>query len=197
MAHRSTSRSTAQKEYLYDTIVNRFNDAFTDTMVMQRAKHDLKSLHMVKDELDQYVMKFESLAQQANYNLTKDSVIEMFLNGLHQGLAQSIITHTNPLPQNWEEWVQAAQIAQQKFLYLKSCFSKDDQKGDSANWKNKKCTPQQWKQAFSCQNLNAMNTTSGRVRACASITDEERMCLLTEGHCFRCKQKGHMSHACP
>ena len=74
-------------------------------MFMQRAKHELKSLWVVKDKLNQYMAKFESLAQQANYNLTEDSVVEMLLNRLPEGLAKSIITHTNPLPQNWEEWV--------------------------------------------------------------------------------------------
>ena len=46
--------ATAWEEYLYDTVTKQFNDAFTITMIMQRAKHNLKSLHMVKDELSLY-----------------------------------------------------------------------------------------------------------------------------------------------
>lgn len=42
-----------------------------------------------------------------------------------------------------------------------------------------------------------MDTTSGRVKAHATITDEERTRLLAERQCFRCKQKGHISCACP
>ena len=78
--------ANACEEYLYDTIKDCFSDAFTNSMIIQRAKHDLKSLHMIKDELDQYVSKFKSLAELANYNLAKDSVIEKLLDGLHQGL---------------------------------------------------------------------------------------------------------------
>ena len=147
------NRANAWEEYLYDTIKDHFNNTFTNSMIMQRAKHDLKSLHMVKDELDQYVTKFESLAELANYNLTEDLVIEKFLDRLHQGLTRSIITHTKPLPQNWEEWVQATCLAQQKFLLLHSRFCNDEPKGD---FTGKKHTPQQWKQAFTKRDSNAM-----------------------------------------
>ena len=31
----------------------------------------------------------------------------------------------------------------------------------------------------------------------ASLTDDEKLQLMKEGRCFRCKNKGHMSKACP
>lgn len=92
------NRANSNKEYLYDTIIDWFSDTNTDTITMQQAKHNLKTHKMHKGELDDYVAKFESLAQQANYNLAEDSVIEIFIEGLNPGPAKSIITHSSPLP---------------------------------------------------------------------------------------------------
>ena len=75
-----------------------------------------------------------------------------------------------------------------KYLYLRSQFLKGE-KGDTS-WKNKKCTPQQWKQAFSKQDPNAMDTMPGQVKARATITDEGRTKLLAEEDVSGANKKG-------
>ena len=42
-----------------------------------------------------------------------------------------------------------------------------------------------------------MDTTPGRTRARAALTNDERATLRQEGKCFKCCKKGHMSRDCP
>ena len=42
-----------------------------------------------------------------------------------------------------------------------------------------------------------MDTTPGRTRAWAALTDDKRATLRQEGKCFKCRKKGHMSQDCP
>ena len=47
-----------------------------------------------------------------------------------------------------------------------------------------------------------MDTTPGRVKACAtntrsSLSEEDREKLRKEGCCFHCKKQGHLSRFCP
>jgi cell division protein FtsN len=44
---------------------------------------------------------------------------------------------------------------------------------------------------------NAMDTTPGRVKVQAALTEEERAKLMAAGKCFHCRKQGHMSRACP
>ena len=46
-----------------------FNTVFTDTMSLQKAKAEFRSLKMERGELDMYIAKFERLARMAGYNL--------------------------------------------------------------------------------------------------------------------------------
>ena len=49
------------KEHLYDTILDSFNTAFTDTMSLQKAKAEFCTIKMEKGKLDTYIAKFERL----------------------------------------------------------------------------------------------------------------------------------------
>ena len=66
------------EEHLYDTVMDSFNMAFTDTMSLQKAKAEFRSLKMEKGELDTYIAKFERLARLAGYNLQDQMVLNQF-----------------------------------------------------------------------------------------------------------------------
>ena len=42
-----------------------------------------------------------------------------------------------------------------------------------------------------------MDTSAGRTRARAALTEDERSRLMKEGRCFNCKNTGHRSRECP
>ena len=91
------------EEHLYDTIMDLFSMAFTDTMSLQKAKAEFRTIKMEKGELDTYVSKFERLARLAGYNLQDQMVLDRFRSGLNSGLYMAIINNEDP--RTWTDWV--------------------------------------------------------------------------------------------
>ena len=104
------------EEYLYDTVMDSFNTVFTDTMSLQKAKAEFRSLKMERGELDMYIAKFERLARLTGYNLQDQMVLDRFGSGLNSGLFMSIINNSDP--HTWLDWTRAAQKYQQKYLLI-------------------------------------------------------------------------------
>ena len=76
-------------QYLYNTVMDLFNTAFTDTMSLQKAKAEFQSIKMEGGDLDVYIAKFERLARIAGYNLHDQMVIDWFGSGLTSGAIHS------------------------------------------------------------------------------------------------------------
>ena len=74
------------EEHLFDTVMDSFNMAFTDTMSLQKAKAEFHTLKMERGKLDMYIAKFEGLARMAGYNLQDQMVLDWFGSGLNPGL---------------------------------------------------------------------------------------------------------------
>ena len=91
------------EEHLYDTIMDSFGTAFTDTMSLQKAKAEFHTIKMEKGDLDAYVAKFERLVRLAGYDLQDQMVLDRFGSGLNSGLYVAIINNEDP--RTWIEWV--------------------------------------------------------------------------------------------
>ena len=61
LGHRIHAGARKTEEYLYNTVMDSFNTAFTDTMSLQKAKAEFHTIKMEKGDLDAYVAKFERL----------------------------------------------------------------------------------------------------------------------------------------
>ena len=184
------------KEHLYDEVLDSFNTAFTDTMSVQKAKAEFRTLKMEKGELDMYIAKFERLARLANYNLQDQMVLDRFGAGLNPRLFTSIINNSDP--GTWTDWTRAVQGYQQKYLFIRSALGLKANNSDSKSRK-KPQTAEQWKSAWSnkkSSNPDAMDTTPVRTRA-RKIDADERTELMRTGKCFTCKKQGHLSRDCP
>ncbi len=69
LVDQTTTGVLQTKENLWRTIDTRFRQAYTDTAESTKAQHKLKTLHMVKDNLDDFISRFQSLANKAGYDL--------------------------------------------------------------------------------------------------------------------------------
>ena len=131
------------EEHLYDTVIDSLNTAFTDTMSLQKAKAEFRSLKMERGELDTYIAKFERLVRLAGYNLQDQMVLDWFGSGLNLGLFMAIINNTDP--HTWLDWTRAAQKYQQKYLLIRSALG---MKSLDSKPRKKPQTPEQWKAAW-------------------------------------------------
>ncbi len=74
------------EENLWQTIDTRFRQAYMDTAESTKAQHELKSLHMTKDNLNDFISRFQNLANKAGYNLDQRVTLDLFQNGLPNNL---------------------------------------------------------------------------------------------------------------
>ena len=160
-------------EYLYDTVVESFNTAFTDTMSLQKAKAEFQTLKMEGGDLDTFIAKFERLARIAGYDLQNQMVLDQFGSGLTSGLYIAIVNGPDE-PRSWTEWTRAAQKYQQKYLLIHSSLGMRNPKDLKSCKKTQ--TLEQWRMAWkkpAGRDPDAMDTTPGCTRA-RRINAEER-----------------------
>ena len=73
---------------------------FQDSQAAQRARNDLKSCRMTNNNYDEYVSKFESLTDKANYTRGSVELYDMFLEGLPTGILYDVLKPPTPLTYN-------------------------------------------------------------------------------------------------
>ena len=70
---------------------------FQDSQAAQRARNDLKSCRMTNNNYNEYVSKFEALADKANYTRGSAEMYNMFLKGLPMGILYDVLKPPTPL----------------------------------------------------------------------------------------------------
>jgi hypothetical protein len=182
------------EETIWKEFKRNFLDAFTDTTSKQDAYLKVKNLKMNNDDLDSYIATHRNLVLRAGWDQDGEAALESFKNGLKQQLHLAIIRHDNT-PNSLDEWRTAARKEQGKWALIKASGLIGNRGNQSGNRQN------QWKQAFGNKggqgkpkDPNAMDVDNTQL---IPLTDEERKKLSAEGRCFRCRQQGHMSRACP
>ena len=70
---------------------------FQDSQAAQRARNDLKSCRMMNINYDEYISKFESLADRANYTRGSAELYDMFLEGLPTSILYDMLKPPTPL----------------------------------------------------------------------------------------------------
>ena len=70
---------------------------FQDSQAAQRAWNDLKSCRMMNNNYDEYVSKFKSLTDKANYTRGSTELYDMFLEGLPTGILYNVLKPPTPL----------------------------------------------------------------------------------------------------
>ena len=163
-------------EWLWDTMINDFAQNFQDVMSRERVEKKLFELKMERGELDEYTSQFQQLAELAGYYKQTGMICRKFFQGLPQGLQESMIAFEPTRHyQTLEDWIEGAVWQHSKYLTYQSYFG--GRKNFNPKGPTNQCpTKQQWQQGFA-RNQNAMDTTPGRTRAQAALTDDERATL--------------------
>ena len=183
-------------ERLWKRFVEDFKKAYTNTTDKQDAYVAIQDLKMTGGDLDTYVADHEALVKRIGWPLDGAISIESFKDGLPDALLRKILNRDDP-PEDYEEWLNAAQKEQTKWTVLKAA-------GLTGKGRDQNTRRQRWREALtkkptqSNQNKrkdpDAMDVDNVRLNP---LTDEERKRFMEEGRCFRCRQRGHMSKACP
>ncbi len=104
------------KENLWCTINTRFRQAYTDTTESTKAQHELKMLHMTKDNLNDFISQFQNLANKAGYDLDQQVTLDLFQNGLPNNLIWNCVKFNHPY--NWATWTDSAHQQHKEYIQL-------------------------------------------------------------------------------
>ena len=171
---------------LWNTVLNQFIAAYTNTAIKSRSQKQLRELRMKQENLDDYIAEFQSLANKAGYTLDEEATLNVFQDGLPDQLIVNIVRFHHPI--TWNDWTTAACTQHQEYIFLKDRTKNKERRFGG--------TKGQWQKAFSRpKDPNAMDI--GCTRARATLTDEDKQRLQAEGRCFRCQKQGHISRNCP
>lgn len=173
------------EDNLWDTIKHRFDQAFTDTTETATARKNLYELKMSGGDVDTYIATFENLAKVAGFDLHAEATIDLFEKGLPFGLWEECLKRHHP--QTWDDWKNAARLQQLEYMIIQHRRKAGARFGHSKG---------EWKKALD-KNRHPDAMDVGRTQARATITEEERKRLQSEGRCFRCRKQGHISRNCP
>ena len=89
--------------WLWTTMECAFHRNFADTLEQECAQAILKQgLWMKGEDMDNYVAKFECLAQHAGYDLNNIQTLDLFTAGLPNALYQKVYKLNNP--QTYAQW---------------------------------------------------------------------------------------------
>jgi len=161
------------EENLWNTIDTRFRQAYTDTAESAKAQHELKTLHMTKDNLDDFISQFQNLANKAGYDLDQRVTLDLFQNGLPNNLVWNCVKFDHPYdwncvkfdhPYDWNMWTNSACQQHKEYIQLSNRLKGNKVMGG---------TCEQWTNTLTRrQDPNAMDI--GQTRARATMTEDEK-----------------------
>ena len=89
--------------WLWDSTLQSFTRQLVDTLQQEKARMTLRQgIKMQRQDLDEYIAKFEELVRHAQYDINGSQTIDMFTRGLPVTLYETIFQHDNP--RTFEQW---------------------------------------------------------------------------------------------
>jgi hypothetical protein len=175
-------------EVLWNEFETAFLDAWKDSAHVTTTEDQLNKLTMKGLDVDVYIATFTRLATAAEFELDSKALVGRFRSGLTEQVHRRILNREN-IPKTLDKWKEAAR----KEII---CISEID----NANFKNRRFIP---RDSNMHQNNTPKNNTLVPMDVDATtipfqkLTDADREKYRKEGHCFRCREKGHMARNCP
>jgi hypothetical protein len=198
---------------IWDVAEAEFKKAFLDYAEHERASDDLAKLRMKDGLVDEYIAAFEDLAFRANIGLNEPQTLRMFGRGLPLELMRTCIRLESP--ENFGEWVGAAQKQHKLWLRERAYTGNYDQRPQNNNngnrgrgffW-NSTGQGRPANQNNSSNNWRGNNAQAPRPRLPPrdpnamdigkAVTESQKEQHRKEGRCFRCSKRGHLARECP
>jgi Zinc knuckle len=205
----SNGMANPNDEHVWNTFIEEFTEAFTDTTRQEQAMLDLINIQMKGEDLDTHISTFHHLREWAGWEPDAQGTILMFRRGLKCPLATAIVEWTHPWPQTLHGWYQAAWAHHTAYVENKATFTNPFLWNDMCSkWEQAlKGKGKSWQQNNDAMDVDAVNTMSSsgagmqpwweQYNRVAFLTNEEQKMLLKERRCFNCRAQGHMSKQCP
>jgi hypothetical protein len=202
-----------ENAYLWRRTLGSFKTQYSDNMEQERARAELKKgLKMQQGNIDEYVAKFERLIREAGYDRDTPLTIELFTNGLPNGLYEAVYTMDDP--QTYERWKSAVLDRQKQYIHIQARKRLDGYRPPNPRQQQQNTNQRR------TQDPNAMDTSPGRTRARLAGSEDGMFANhpnpppykprggflqrraqenrdLKGVTCFQCQQKGHLSYDCP
>ena len=83
-------------EDLWLQFLEAYTCQFQDSQAAQRAQNKLKTCRMMNNNYDEYISRFEALADKAEYTRGSAEVYDMFLKGLPMNILYDILKPPTP-----------------------------------------------------------------------------------------------------
>ena len=182
---------------VWQVVEREFRENFTDFADADKAYRELEHLRMKEGRLDEYISTFQDLATCAGMDLSAPNTMNTFAKGLQGSLAVDCIKQDNP--ENFPQWVQSAQQNHRSWLKIQSLknsspFQQMRAGTNPFTWRrNNNNRGGQPQQRIVERDPNAMEVDA--IRKAVTEADKER--YRTEGRCFNCGRRGHLSRVCP
>ena len=174
-----------EDEILWMLFKRDFKNMFTDSQKQLTAHQKFLKVKMQGNALDEFIAKFEHLCSEAGWSSNNIGTITQFWCGLNTGLLKAIVQHICLHPRMLRDWFDATCEQHDIWNELKAAI--EDAKGTGPP------APPQRNTTYT-RPSNAMDVDAVRVDM---LTAKEKEKLAKEGHCFKCKKQGHISHKCP
>jgi Retrotransposon gag protein len=196
-------------ENMWTAFKDQFLEDFKDTSKKEDALTKLMGLQMKGDDLNTYTTSFNDLKELAGFEDDALGTIIAYRRGLKQPLHNAILDRQWLQPDTLLEWQDAMQRHNaawvEKYVFgalhglgtlgrlteAISGQSKAKTNMSQCTGQSNRTTQSRTRQECDPDAMDVDVVQTGR------MSNEERQKLIKEGHCFYCKDVGHLSQECP
>jgi Retrotransposon gag protein len=156
----SNGMANPNDEHVWNTFLEEFMDAFTDTTQREQATLDLINIQMKGEDLDTYISTFHHLRERAGWEPDTQGMMLMFRRGLKCPLATAIVERTHPRPQTLQQWYQSARAHHAAYAENKATFANPFLRHDKNRWEQAlKGKGKSWRRNDDAMDVDAVDTT--------------------------------------
>jgi hypothetical protein len=175
----------------FNQLLGFFDQMFGDPHKAERARDKLWSMSQGKKNIRNYVMEFQEQLLLSNSNLDEDTKMMIFRKGLNYKLQEKLIgLKSKDLDGLQDKVIEIADQLYRMDLHTRGSYGRNQRPQNGEN-KTKHRSPSPVLE----DTMEGVEYT-GRSGKPRRLSSSEYDRLRSEGRCFNCKRRGHVSAAC-